>query len=86
MATPEDLLHGLDLTLMDPGFTVEVDERLWAVDVRNPQASHLRQVLRLGGKDGEPYWFWERSGPHRHSPARYEPVCPARVPATRREI
>lgn len=75
--TPEELLHELDVTLTDQGFTVEVDERLWAVTAQNPKASHLRQVVRLGGRDGEPYWFWEWSDYGRDERPSYEPFCPA---------
>jgi hypothetical protein len=76
-ATPLDVLTELSTALTARGLRVEVDRKIWSVTAQNPAAKDLRQVVRLGGKDGEPTWFWEWSGPHRDSPPEFEPMCPA---------
>lgn len=78
---PVELLDELNTTLTARGFRVEVDRKLWAVTVQNPAAKDLKQVVRLGGNDGQPYWFWEWSGPERDSPPEFEPMCPAHAVA-----
>lgn len=79
--SPVTLLEELKNALTARGLTVTVDQRLWAVNVQNPAAADLKQVVRLGGRDGEPYWFWEWSGPGRTDPPEYEPMCRAHAVA-----
>jgi hypothetical protein len=37
----------------------------------------LMQRILLARNEGEPYWFWEWSGPSRGAPPEYEPIAPA---------
>jgi hypothetical protein len=78
-ATPLDVLTELSTALTARGLRVEVDRKIWSVTAQNPAAKDLRQVVRLGGKDGEPTWFWEWSGPT-GTPRRSSSRC---VPRTR---
>jgi hypothetical protein len=76
--TPEELLTELDRLLTERGFTVTVDPKRWGVTVQNPAASDLKQVVRIGGNNGAPWWFWEWSGPG----ARRRPRVRAHAPGT----